>query len=137
MTERRYGEVARGQGRIVEVVGGSDADRAGLRPGDVVRAVGGAPVHDIIDWDWLTEEDRFEVTLRRDASDRLVEVERSWTGPLGVTFDDVIFDGVRECVNACAFCFVSQLPTGLRPQLSVRDDDYRLSFLAGNFVTLT
>ena len=56
---------------------------------------------------------------------------------LGIEFEDVVFDGVMECANACAFCFVAQLPPGLRPALSVRDDDYRLSFLFGNFVTLT
>lgn len=137
MTERRYGEAASGGGRISSVEPGSDAERAGLSPADVVRAVDGEPVRDVIDWQWLTEEDRFEVTVVREGAERRLVVDRSWTGPLGVVFEDVIFDGIRECVNACEFCFVSQLPPGLRPQLSVRDDDYRLSFLTGNFVTLT
>ncbi len=137
MTKRRYGEAVSGGGRISSVHAGSDAEHAGLHPGDVVCAVDGEPVRDVIDWQWLTEEDHFDVTVARNGAEHRVSVDRSWTGPLGVAFDDVIFDGVRECVNACEFCFVSQLPPGLRAQLSVRDDDYRLSFLTGNFVTLT
>jgi putative radical SAM enzyme (TIGR03279 family) len=137
MPDRRYGEAVSGGGRIVSVDAGSDAERGGLEPGDQVRAVDGEPVRDVIDWQWLTEEDTFEVTVVRNDAEHHVLIARSWTGPLGVAFDNVIFDGIRECVNACEFCFVSQLPTGLRPQLSVRDDDYRLSFLTGNFVTLT
>lgn len=137
MTERRYGEAVSGGGRISSVEVGSDAEQAGLRPGDVVLVVDDEPVRDVIDWQWLTEEDRFDVTVVRNGAERRVPVDRSWSGPVGVAFDDVIFDGIRECVNACEFCFVSQVPPGLRPQLSVRDDDYRLSFLMGNFVTLT
>jgi putative radical SAM enzyme (TIGR03279 family) len=137
MAKRRYGEVASGGGRISSIEADSDAERAGLAPGDLVRAVGGEPVRDVIDWQWLTEAIPFAVTVVRDGVEHRVSVDRSWTGPLGVTFDEVIFDGIRECVNACEFCFVSQLPPGLRPRLSVRDDDYRLSFLTGNFVTLT
>jgi len=137
MTERRYGEAGSSGGRVSSVAAGSDAERAGLLPGDVVRAVDGEAVRDVIDWQWLTDEDRFEVTVVRQGVERRVAVDRSWSGPMGVSFDDVIFDGVRECVNACAFCFVSQLPAGLRAPLFVRDDDYRLSFLMGNFVTLT
>lgn len=138
MPERRYGDASgAARARVAAIARGSDAERAGLAPGDVVLAVDGEPVRDIIDWQWLTEEDCFTVTVERCDAVRSVEVVRSRSAPVGATFDDVLFDGVRECVNACAFCFVSQLPPGLRPQLSVRDDDYRLSFLLGNFVTLT
>src|SRR5450759_3440563 len=108
-------------GRVEAVEPGSPAERAGIAPGDVVVRVDGEPVRDVIDWQWLTSEDVADVEVL----------------PAGGGAADTVFDGVRECDNACAFCFVSQLPPGLRPALYVRDDDYRLSFLSGNFVTLT
>jgi putative radical SAM enzyme (TIGR03279 family) len=118
-------------------VGPGAAADAGLRTGDVVLAVDGHAVRDVIDWWWLTDEPAFMLSIERDGARLELEVERDSGEPLGVSFEDVVFDGVRECVNACQFCFVSQLPTGLRPSLYVRDDDFRLSFLSGNFVTLT
>src|SRR5450759_3830843 len=126
-------------GRVEAVEPGSPAERAGIAPGDVVVRVDGEPVRDVIDWQWLTSEDvaDVEVLPAGGGAAKTVRVERAWDEALGVSFADTVFDGVRECDNACAFCFVSQLPPGLRPALYVRDDDYRLSFLSGNFVTLT
>jgi putative radical SAM enzyme (TIGR03279 family) len=121
---------------VVEVTEGA-ALRAGVRPGDVVLSVDGHQVRDIIDWWWHTEATRFEMLIERSGEPVTVEVERRADEPVGVVFDGVLFDGIRECENACVFCFVSQLPPGLRRSLYVRDDDYRLSFLAGNFITLT
>lgn len=139
MEHRRYAETrpAAGTGGTLETVErGSVAWRAGLRPGDVVLAVDGRRVRDILDWQWLTGEPSFSVTIERGGRRREIEIERDGTA-LGVTFRDAVFDGVRECENACAFCFVAGLPTGLRPSLYVRDDDYRLSFLEQTFITLT
>lgn len=126
-------------GRVEAVEPGSPAERAGIAPGDVVVRVDGEPVRDVIDWQWLTSEDVADVEVLPvgGGAAKTVRVERAWDEALGVSFADTVFDGVRECDNACAFCFVSQLPPGLRPALYVRDDDYRLSFLSGNFVTLT
>jgi putative radical SAM enzyme (TIGR03279 family) len=134
------GEARRvGDGALVVAVGAdSPAGRAGIVVGDRVVAVDGETVRDVIDWRWLTAEPTFEVELRGGASaDRAVVVERAWDESTGVEFDGVVFDGVRTCENACTFCFVAQLPGGLRPALYVRDDDFRLSFLAGTFITLT
>jgi len=86
---------------------------------------------------WLTGEPSFELLAVRGGERRTLRVERTGGEPLGVSFTTAVFDGIRECENACAFCFVSQLPQGLRGSLYVRDDDYRLSFLSGNFITLT
>ncbi|MBN2404941.1 MAG: DUF512 domain-containing protein [Coriobacteriia bacterium] len=122
---------------VTRVASDSDAAHAGMLAGDRVLAVDGEPVRDILDWQWLTEEPDFVVTLERDGAKRQLEVERHAGRPLGVLFADILFDGVRECDNACVFCFVGQLPPGLRSSLYVRDDDFRLSFLSGTFVTLT
>ncbi len=138
MTSERYGEARRPVGgRIAWLTEDGAAFASGLRVGDIVQAVDGRPVHDILDWQWLADDDDFAVTVARAGVTLDVEVERRPGEPLGIEFSDVVFDGVMECVNSCTFCFVAQLPPGLRPALSVRDDDYRLSFLFGNFVTLT
>ncbi|HEY3318209.1 MAG TPA: DUF512 domain-containing protein [Coriobacteriia bacterium] len=122
---------------VVAVAGGSAGAAAGIRPGDLLVSVAGRPARDVIDWMWLTAETPVEVTVRRAGADTPLTLDRAYDQELGVRFADVVFDGVRLCDNACLFCFVSQLPPGLRESLYVRDDDYRLSFLAGNFVTLT
>ena len=131
-----YGD-ARTAGARVHSVDSGAAALAGLRSGDIVVAVDIQPIADVIDWMWLTDEPSFVLTIERDGELRTLEVVRTSGEPLGVEFASPVFDGIRECDNACAFCFVSQLPAGLRPSLYVRDDDYRLSFLSGNFVTLT
>lgn len=137
MTERRYGEPVTSGGRVAAVEPDSAADAAGIRAGDRVISVDGSPVRDVLDWQWLTDEDEFDVAVEHDGTVFDLTVTPLVGEPIGVAFEDVVFDGLRECVNACAFCFVNQLPAGLRPSLYVRDDDYRLSFLYGNFITLT
>jgi putative radical SAM enzyme (TIGR03279 family) len=124
---------------VTGVAEGGPAHRAGVRMGDRVVAVDGEQVRDIIDWRWLTAEPVFDVTLGGESGPaaRVVRMERAWDEAVGIDFDGVVFDGVRTCENACTFCFVAQLPPGLRPALYVKDDDYRLSFLAGTFITLT
>ena len=124
-------------GGIVSSVATGPVMRAGLLPGDVVRSVDGAPLRDVIDWMWLTDEVSFSLDVLRGGEPLTLPVERDHGQPLGVTFAQPLFDGIRECENACAFCIVSQLPPALRSSLYVRDDDFRLSFLSGNFVTLT
>lgn len=122
---------------IAAVTADSPAARAGLAAGDEVLHVDGSRVRDLIDWQWMTAEHSFVVTVRRDGGELAVPVRRAWDEPVGVMFSAMVFDGVRTCENACMFCFVAQLPGGMRPSLMVRDDDIRLSFLAGTFVTLT
>ncbi|MRR12256.1 hypothetical protein EG835_07280, partial [bacterium] len=125
------------QGGVVASVEPGAAADAGLRVGDRVIAVDGSPLRDVIDWWWLTDDAYFELEVGRDGTRLALSVEREAGEPLGVSFTETLFDGIRQCENACTFCFVSALPSGLRPSLYVRDDDFRLSFLAGNFVTLT
>jgi putative radical SAM enzyme (TIGR03279 family) len=119
---------------IASVDPGSPADVAGLTPGMVLTEVEGAPLTDIIEWRWQADGFAVEVTLE---SGKTLALERELGQDWGLTFDDVIFDGLITCKNACSFCFMTMLHKGMRPTLYLRDDDYRLSFLQGNFVTLT
>lgn len=128
---------AASRGGTVATVEPGAAREAGLAPGDRVLAVDGAPLRDVIDWWWATDEPAFTLTVEREGVRHTLPVTRRPGEALGVTFTETLFTPIRECDNACAFCFVSQLPKGLRPALYVRDDDFRLSFLSGNFVTLT
>ena len=123
---------------IARVRPGSQADRAGLRPGDrVVRVEGRAP-RDYIDYRFLAAEGSLSLAVETaDGRTRRVPIEKTVDEDIGLVFTSDVFDGVKTCGNACVFCFVSQLPRGLRPALYLRDDDYRLSFLHGNFITLT
>lgn len=135
--EKRGRHVFRGA-RIVEVLPESPADDAGFVPGCYVTQVDGQPVRDIIDWRWLSADDSMRVgyiDLDGDAGE--VDLERDEGEDWGFSFEGVVFDGVRQCRNACLFCFMRQLPQGMRPSLTLRDDDFRLSFLSGTFVTLT
>jgi len=131
-----HGRVTRMSALVSAVDAGSPAEAAGLSPGDRVLAVDGHPLRDLIDWRWHAAEESVEIEVVSAGAPRTVVLRRGIRG-FGVSFDGLVFDGVRTCENACEFCFVSQLPEGLRPSLYLRDDDYRLSFLAGNFITLT
>ena len=113
------------------------AAEAGLRPGDQVLTVNGRPIRDPVDYRFQTTDEIVELEVIHDGERGLVEFEKPIDEPLGIEFDDDAFDGTRICNNKCFFCFLKGLPKGLRKPLYVKDDDYRLSFLHGNFVTLT
>ena len=97
----------------------------------------GQPVSDVLDFRCCTASGVFTLSVERDGEETLYELALDEGEPLGIEFADAVFDGLRRCRNKCLFCFVRQLPRGLRRSLYVRDDDYRYSFLYGNFVTLT
>ena len=124
-------------GAISAVEPDSIADEAGLRPGDQVLAVNGLPIRDPVDYRFQTTDDFVELEVVHDGELAIVEFEKPIDEPLGIEFNDEAFDGTRICNNKCFFCFLKGLPKGLRRPLYVKDDDYRLSFLHGNFVTLT
>src|SRR6516225_1517277 len=128
--------------RVVAVTPGSPAARAGLAPGDEILAMGGQVPRDVIQYQLLAGEPELELEIRRGGLELAMTVTRSVRPgelgePLGIEVDSALFDRVQTCDNHCEFCFIYQLPKGLRRSLYVKDDDYRLSFLYGNFTTLT
>ncbi|HEX5614290.1 MAG TPA: DUF512 domain-containing protein [Acidimicrobiia bacterium] len=123
--------------RVVAVAPGSPAEHAGVVAGDEILAVNGEALRDVIRYQVQTDEAVVELDLRRGGLERSVVVEKHAGTPLGLELASAVFDRVRTCDNHCPFCFIHQLPPGMRRSLSVKDDDYRLSFLYGNFTTLT
>jgi putative radical SAM enzyme (TIGR03279 family) len=124
--------------QVEQVRPGSPAAAAGIAAGDRVLRVNGRVPRDYIEWRYLTAETRVSLLLKdRMGRRRRLSVEKALDEDLGLRFTRDVFDGIRSCRNRCSFCFVAQLPKGLRPALYVRDDDYRLSYLHGNFITLT
>ncbi|MDE0116094.1 MAG: DUF512 domain-containing protein [bacterium] len=123
--------------RITAVADGSAAQRFGLRAGDELLAVNGCAPKDVIEYQMLVDEPELSLDVRRDGMVLELEVHKQAGAPLGAQVDSALFDRVRTCDNHCEFCFIYQLPPGLRPSLYMKDDDYRLSFLYGNFTTLT
>ncbi len=123
--------------RVTAVAGGSVAQRIGLRVGDELLAINGHVPKDVIQYQQLMDEPELSLDVGRDGVVLELDVFKRAGEPLGAQVDSALFDRVRTCDNHCEFCFIYQLPPGLRPSLYVKDDDYRLSFLYGNFTTLT
>jgi putative radical SAM enzyme (TIGR03279 family) len=124
---------------VTSVTVASPAARAGLAVGDELLSLDGEVPRDVIDFQRLSDADDLSVLVRRSGASvpRLVRVEKAPGEPLGVEVSSAVFDRIRTCDNHCAFCFIYQLPKGMRRSLYLKDDDYRLSFLYGNFTTLT
>src|SRR6476646_598933 len=121
--------------RVARVLPESIAEELGIEPGTELVSVNGRELHDFLDWEFLTADDELVVEAREPNGDEVVyEVSRPEGEPLGITLEP---PNVRRCANRCEFCFIEGLPTGLRRNLYIRDDDYRLSFTYGNFATLS
>ena len=108
------------------------------RIGDNLISINGKRVVDVLDYKFYAYDRRLDVLLRRpDGSEYHVEVRKSEGGDLGLDFESYLMDSPRSCANNCVFCFIDQLPPGMRPTMYFKDDDARLSFLLGNYITLT
>ena len=124
---------------VSEVAEGSPAALAGVEVGDTLVSVNGIEPLDVIEYQQLIDGPIVDLVLRRPSMpiDRRMRVEKEPGSPMGLRVDSAVFDRIRTCDNHCEFCFIYQLPKGMRRSLYLKDDDYRLSFLYGNFTTLT
>lgn len=122
---------------ILEVRPSSIADELGIKKGDKLISINGVGIRDILEYKYLTTDEFLEVEIENSSGEIWIyEVEKEYDEDIGIVFDGII-DKPKSCHNKCIFCFVDQLPSGMRETLYFKDDDTRLSFLQGNFVTLT
>ena len=123
---------------IASVEPGSIADELELEPGDVLLEINGNKIEDVFDYHYLMNEEYVELLIRKaDGEEWELEIEKEFEEDLGVSFENGMMDDYRHCTNKCIFCFIDQMPPGMRETLYFKDDDTRLSFLQGNYVTLT
>ncbi|MCF0146661.1 MAG: DUF512 domain-containing protein [Eubacterium sp.] len=131
--------MAAGRQIIREVIPGSIAEEMEICAGDELLSVNGQPVEDVFDYRFLTQDEEIDVLIRKGDSGEewLLEIEKEESEELGILFEEPLMDRYRSCHNRCIFCFIDQNPPGMRETLYFKDDDARLSFLQGNYVTLT
>lgn len=123
--------------RIIAVDKGGPADRAGIRAGDELVSVAGHAVCDVLDLRFYSYDGELDIIIERDGEAIGLHIEKEEGEGLGIDFETYLMDSPRRCSNQCIFCFIDQLPSGMRDTLYFKDDDARLSFLQGNYITLT
>ena len=123
---------------ITQVTHGGIAEEVGIEPGDTLKSINGSVPKDVFDYRYLLDEEYVELCIiKPDGSEYIYEVEKYADEDIGLGFESALMDKVSRCRNKCIFCFIDQLPRGMRESLYFKDDDMRLSFLQGNYVTLT
>lgn len=123
---------------IDKVAQGSIAEELEIEAGDVLVEINGNRIEDIFDYQYYTQDEYIEVLVRKPSGEEwLLEIDKEYDEDLGITFENGLMDDYRSCRNKCIFCFIDQMPKGMRETLYFKDDDSRLSFLQGNYVTLT
>jgi putative radical SAM enzyme (TIGR03279 family) len=123
---------------IEEVIPGTIADQLGVEPGDRLKLINNESVRDILDYRFLTCAEIISVLLKKKSGEEwLLDIEKDYEEDLGICFKQEGLGRIKRCRNNCIFCFLAQMPRGMRKTLYFNDDDYRLSFLHGNFITLT
>ena len=122
---------------IKTITPGSPAHGAGVRPGETLTAINGHRIVDVLDYKYYSYDPELELSLQEGESQRTVSLAKEVGEDLGLEFETYLMDRARSCANKCVFCFVDQLPKGMRDTLYFKDDDARLSFLLGNYITLT
>ena len=124
--------------RIIKVNPDSIAWEMGVEPGMYLVSVNGVDIEDVFDYQYLMDEEEIDVLIREEnGEETLLEIEKDPDEDFGVEFENSLMDEYRSCCNHCIFCFIDQMPPGMRETLYFKDDDSRLSFLQGNYVTLT
>jgi putative radical SAM enzyme (TIGR03279 family) len=123
---------------VEKVLEGSIAEEMEIEPGDALIEINENKIEDIFDYQYYTQEEYIEVLIRKKSGEEwLLEIDKEYDEDLGITFENGLMDDYRSCHNKCIFCFIDQMPKGMRDTLYFKDDDSRLSFLQGNYVTLT
>lgn len=123
---------------IADIIEDSIAEEIGLEKGDIILSINGKEINDILDYQFYVQDDFIVIDVKKaDGEVVTVEIEKDEDEELGVIFEDVVFDRMKVCRNRCLFCFVDQMPPRMRKTLYIKDDDFRYSFLYGNFITLT
>ena len=124
--------------RVKEVEEGSIAWELGVEPGDVLLQINKHIIEDVFDYHYYVNDEELLVLIRKpDGEEWELEIEKDYEDDLGITFESGLMDEYRSCRNKCMFCFIDQMPPGMRETLYFKDDDSRLSFLQGNYITLT
>lgn len=122
---------------ITEVYAHSRAEKAGLKSGDILISINGHAINDVLDYRFYLADERIELEIHRGEELFSVSIEKGEYDDIGLDFATPLMDKKQQCKNKCIFCFIDQLPKGLRKSLYFKDDDSRLSFLHGNYITLT
>ncbi len=123
---------------IRDVYPDSIAEEMGIEAGDELLGINDHRIEDIFDYQYLVQDEHLDVLIRKtDGEEWLLDIDKDMTEDLGIEFENGLMDDYRSCSNKCIFCFIDQMPKGMRPTLYFKDDDSRLSFLQGNYVTLT
>ncbi len=123
---------------VKKVIPGSIAEELEIEAGDRLLSIDGTEIEDIFDYQFMIQDSYIEVLMEKpDGEQWLLEVEKEFDEDLGIEFENGLMDVYRHCHNKCIFCFIDQMPPGMRETLYFKDDDSRLSFLQGNYVTLT
>ncbi|HRM61679.1 MAG TPA: DUF512 domain-containing protein, partial [Gemmiger qucibialis] len=122
---------------LVSVDEHSPAQRLGLEPGCTLLAIDGNPLNDALDYQFYTSAPHFTLTICQNGAQQQISVEKGEYEPFGCNFKTYLGDEKHSCANHCMFCFIDQLPPGMREPLYFKDDDERLSFLYGNYITMT
>lgn len=123
---------------IYKIISGSIAEEMELEPGDVLVSINGNEIEDVFDYHFLINDSYLEIMIRKpDGEEWELEIEKDYNEDLGIEFENGLMDDYKSCTNKCMFCFIDQMPPGMRETLYFKDDDSRLSFLQGNYVTLT
>lgn len=127
------------KGHLINSVGeGSIAEELGVEPGDYLISINGNEIEDVFDYRFLVDDEYIEMVIRKaDGEEWELEIEKDYDEEIGIEFENGLMDDYRRCHNKCIFCFIDQMPKGMRDTLYFKDDDSRLSFLQGNYVTLT
>ena len=123
---------------IYKVTPGSIAEELEIEAGDVLVSVNGKEIEDVFDFHYAVNDEYLELLIRKaDGEEWELEIEKEYSEDLGIEFENGLMDDYKSCTNKCIFCFIDQMPPGMRETLYFKDDDSRLSFLQGNYVTLT